>query len=610
MASGSYSGVYRGFTVVTNWSSTPNVSGNYSTITCNHYLVCNSYSSLYINARTNSCTVDGSAKSFGSSAISTGGGSTIHLGTTTHTVYHNSDGKKSVSASTVFNIQATINSTYVESITASGTMTLDNIPRQATLTSAPDFNDEQNPTIKYENKAGDSLEKLQACISLTGQTDDIKYRDIPKTGTSYTFELTEDERNVLRNATTSNSRKVRFYIRSVIGGVSYHSEAEKTLTIVNATPTTGTFTYKDNNETTTKITGNNQRIIRNNSDLLFTFGNATALKGATISSYEVSFAGVSQGITSAGSINFGKVNLSNNANATLKVTDSRGNTATKEITVIIDDWVLPTGLITLNRKNNFYSETYLKVDASYSSLNGKNDITIRCQYRIEYNTEYSELPELENNVQGTYDFDNNFKWYLKILITDKIGTTTYNIMLDRGMPIIFFDRLLSSVGINCFPSTKDNLYMNGLPVSNTTFAQMFTKGEKSIDNGVLTLVDSWKTDGNVMSGKFSCEPTNKRLVIPAGSAEYIEISGNIAGYGSVYGYLSLSDSSSAVDSIPFLVPTNNYFSIPIASRVIKIPDKTKDYYVKLEVQGYNGANFIVNNGFGDGATYISAKKIL
>ena len=378
----------------------------------------------------------------------------------------------------------------------------------------------------------------------------------------------------------------------------------------NETPTVGSISYKDSNPTTTAITEDNQRIIRNNSNLLFTIGDATPKNYASISKYEIEFSGINKSRTSVGDLDFGAVNVANNLKATLKVTDSRGLSATKEIEVIVDNWILPTAITTLQRKNNFYSETYIKVDGSYSYLNGKNEITIKCQYKKIGDSEYSSLVTLDDNVQKTFDLDNNYQWNIRVIVTDKLGSTTYNLVLERGMPLIYFDRFLSSVGINCFPSDKNKIYENGLPISGETFSQMFTKGEKSVASGSLVTVDNWKTENNIAYGKFYCDPTNKRMVIPAGSAEYIEVSGNIAGYGSVYGYLSISDGSTGVDSVPFLISNNNYFSIPIASRIIKIPDPKKDYYVKLELQGYNGATFIINNGFGDGATYISVKKIL
>ena len=118
------------------------------------------------------------------------------------TLAHNNTGDFTLTAS----VTAAIYS-FSNNVSGSGSWALDKIPRQATLSVAPNFNDEANPTITYINNAGNSVDGLQACISLTGATDDIAYRDISKTGTSYTFNLTDAERLLLRQATTTaNSR--------------------------------------------------------------------------------------------------------------------------------------------------------------------------------------------------------------------------------------------------------------------------------------------------------------------------------------------------------------------------------------------------------------------
>ena len=189
-------------------------------------------------------------------------------------------------------------------------------------------------------------------------------------------------------------------------------------------------------------------------------GTATALKGASISKYQVTFGGTTKEKTTAGDIDLGRVNLSSNSTATIKVIDSRGNSASKEIVVVIDDWTSPSGLIEVKRKNNFYSETYIKADGSISSLNGKNTMNITCQYKKVSDTTYTSIT-LRDNVQSTVELDNNYQWNIRITIADKIGSTTYNVMLDRGMPIIFFDRLLSSVGINCLPTKEKSIEVGG-----------------------------------------------------------------------------------------------------------------------------------------------------
>lgn len=40
----------------------------------------------------------------------------------------------------------------------------------------------------------------------------------------------------------------------------------------------------------------------------------------------------------------------------------------------------------------------------------------------------------------------------------------------------------------------------------------------------------------------------------------------------------------------------------------EITDTTKDYYVKLNIGGYNNKTFILNNGFGSLSSYILVEK--
>ena len=241
-------------------------------------------------------------------------------------VSHNSSGEKSVSCS----IATAIYYGAVE--TNSGTWELNDIPRAAELTSAPNFDDEDNPKITYSNPAGNAVESLRACISLDGSTDDIAYRNISKTSNSYTFALTTAERNVLRNATkTSNSRKVRFYVETVIGGVTYRSNLEKTLTIVNAAPTLSP-TLKDVGSVSTTLTGDSSKMIRYYNTIQVAVG-AVAKKGATITSQSVTCG--SKSIKTA----TGRLSNVDSNKFVFKATDSRGNTTTETITLPMVDYV-------------------------------------------------------------------------------------------------------------------------------------------------------------------------------------------------------------------------------------------------------------------------------
>jgi hypothetical protein len=331
--SGRISTTLRGREYRIDWSASQNIAGNYSTVTCKHYLINDATFSLYINGRSNTCTVGGVSDDFTSDAISTGGGSTIHLGTTTHKVNHNADGSKGVTIKGVFNIQATLSGTYYSSLTASGSVTLDKIPRAATITSAPNFTHEDNPTIKYSNAAGSVVDELMVGIGLDGaNNDDIEYRAISETGTSYTFELTDDERELIRE-TAKNDKSISaiFYLRTKIGNAYYYHSATKTLTIANAAPTLAP-TVKDSNATTKALTGDEAKFIKGHSSAAYTIG-ASAKKQATIKSQKVT-CGDKSATTASGTL--AKVE---GAEFTFSVTDSRGHTATKKLTKTLIDYV-------------------------------------------------------------------------------------------------------------------------------------------------------------------------------------------------------------------------------------------------------------------------------
>lgn len=455
--SGTISGAYRGYTLQTTWTATQNTAGNYSDITATHKLICDSTFALYIDGRTNSCTVDGTAKSFTSSAISTGGGSTITLGTTSHRVYHNADGTKSLTMTTVFNMQADIVGSWVSSITATGSITLNTIPRQATITGANNFNDEQNPSFTFSNAGGF---QLSAYLSFAGKTISRSGIGNAKSGT-YTFTLTDAERTTLRNATpNSNTMAVTYGLQTVISGTTYTATNAKTLTITNANPTNLSLNYIDTNATTVAITGSDNRIIRNKSSLRAIIGTATALKGATISSYSTTINGVT--IAGNGNIDFGAINVASNTNLVLTVTDSRGNKTQLSKTVIVDDWVSPTASVQLYRINNYETSSRLKIDSKYSSLNGKNTITCQYCYKKTTDSTYSSWTAIANNTLITLNLDNTADFNVKVRIQDKLSGWVEAIKdLPKGQPIVFIDTTKQSVGIGKFPIMNNSLEVVG-----------------------------------------------------------------------------------------------------------------------------------------------------
>ena len=143
-------------------------------------------------------------------------------------ISHNNDGSKTFTVS-AFSGWLYGNGDYNASAES---FALPAIPRAATITSAPNFTDVDNPAIAYANPAGSAVSALDVCISLTGSASDIAYRAVSTSGGSYTFQLTDAERAVLRNNTTL-TRKVVFLLRTKIGSTYYYDTVERTFSVTN-----------------------------------------------------------------------------------------------------------------------------------------------------------------------------------------------------------------------------------------------------------------------------------------------------------------------------------------------------------------------------------------
>ena len=325
-----------------DWESTYYESSNSSDIYVE--VLAEVESHLELSARSNNTlTIDGTEYTFESPAINTRSGGTFKLvSKTKYSISHNADNTKSVAISCRFRLNATLSGTEYGAQSWSGTAKLD-VPKPATITSAVDFTDEENPTITYNNPSGGAVGSLQACISLTGGNADIAYRNIDKVlgNGSYTFNLTEAERNVLRNATTSSkSRTVVFYVKTTIGSQTEYSKLNKTFTVVNAAPTiTPTITNKTTS--TVNLTGSTSKFIRYYSDAAVSVG-AAALKGASINNH-ITTCG-NQYFTSAS----GTFKEVENTEITFSATDSRGYTTVK--TVALD--IVPYVKLTCNLSDN------------------------------------------------------------------------------------------------------------------------------------------------------------------------------------------------------------------------------------------------------------------
>lgn len=237
--------------------------------------------------------IDGQAHS-SSGSIQIDYGSALVLASGTQTINHDESGAKTVSVSFSVNppdwaefIYDGASHTKVETMTGNGSAELPTITWAASILSAPNFTDEDSPTITYNNPLGSLVTSLQACISLTDSSSEIAFRDISKTGSSFTFNFTDADKawmwSNLDNKLTS--RTMYYRIKTVYNGQTFYSTPKvTTLSIINYAPVVEPLIW-DENITTATLTGsisdNSEKFIKGYSDAYFNL-RAVGQKGAGI----------------------------------------------------------------------------------------------------------------------------------------------------------------------------------------------------------------------------------------------------------------------------------------------------------------------------------------
>lgn len=220
--------------------------------------------------------------------------------------------------------------------------------------------------------------------------------------------------------------------------------------------------YEDPLDAVVAITGDNKLIVRNKSfcDISATL---TAQNGASIVSAAVQLSTLTRDMTiknGVATVRFTRVYDASDVDAIITAVDSRGLTSTQTLRIRVANWTLPSAIISAQRENNFYSNTEINVDASWSII-GTNAITITYEATKDGDSSPTYTGSAQDNVPFVLDLNNDYAWLVKIVLTDSFdGTTTYNLQVSRGMPIVFYDRLISSTGFNCFPRKDHSVFVN------------------------------------------------------------------------------------------------------------------------------------------------------
>lgn len=460
----------------------------------------------------------------------------------TYTLTHNANGSKNFTVS----VQAGIYKYYVN-CTGSYTFELPDITRVSTINSITGSKITDNFKVTYTEYSSTFTNNL--LISINGQKTTQTIADY-QSGSS--FNLSTTLKNEIYSATESANTVVLSFILETYSGstlIGTSKATTVTININNSNPVIGSVSYIDSNSATVAITGNNQYIIRNKSILSVDLTNLSAINGANLIKVEITIGSntttvILSGTTASTVVNIGAVNLSSNSILTVKLTDSRGNTATSNVTVLIYDWVAPTAVIECARLNNYYTDTNLLVNSNYSSLGGHNSITIKAYTKLSSASSYGSAINITDGTATTLSLANTDAWNVKVVVSDKLDSTTYILYVDKGLPLVFFDRLKSSMGVNCFPKNVESLEVNGIDILKSIY--YFTG-------------DQYKVNGRIVNGYITANCTaisftltmtkNMKNVTPTITELKVNVRNVVGGYVFPYnssGYNVLSDNSLSV----------------------------------------------------------------
>lgn len=422
-------------------------------------------------------------------------------------IAHNANGKFTISFSWIVYSGNEIGQMATYNLMSGGTMVLDNINRGAYITSAPNFTDADNPTIKYVNPNGAT--SVKACISLTGARDDISYRSISSSG-AYTFTLTPTELSTLINAVSSgNSRYVYFYIQSVVDGVTFRSNVRRKFTITDYLPSLAPVAV-DMNDTTTALTGDINTLIKGYSTAACQV-NALPKANATITAYKIT-----NGSQVAEKATAALYNVES-ATFTFEATDSRGNKATKELVTPFIEYFAPTCNQEVEIELSGETDAKVKLSISgkwFNSTFGKVNNTLKLYVRHTQNDgTMGAWTELTNGLAPTYignDYSltvtiSGFKYQnaytFQCKAADKLGTKETGEYTVKLTPV--FDWSETDFNFNVPVAINGDLHINGnLTIGDENAEQavdyIIEQGTEAMGTNGTWYWSKWK------SGKAEC----------------------------------------------------------------------------------------------------------
>lgn len=434
-----------------------------------------------------------------------------------------SDGKtgsyniSNLSSGTSYNVKTRVRRKDSQLTTDSSTLTIKTFD-WPNANSMPNFTIGNSVTIGITNPLGRSctVEMLAADGAVVGSAT--------TSGTSVAGWKSASHVSALY-ASIPNAKSANYRVRvTYFGHVSTKTGGSYQVNEQVCAPVIGATQYQDQNATTVGVTEDASLCVQRLSQLRVAATRLEAKNGATLASCTFTVLGTTYAMAFSSDYAYKTgitIDSGQNVTGIITLTDSRGVKTTAEVEIAILELQMPSAVISASRQSGYYSETVIKCDGQVSPVNGGNTMAIS----YSASSPGSGLPSVSGIVQNgepkTVILDNNYAWTITITITDVFGqSTTYNAFVSRGLPLIYFDRLKNSVGINCIPNLDNELEIDNIPISRnscTIFMNQTLSGLQAATSTVLSLVEGVKV-GNKLS------VSNGGILIGAG-VSVVKVSG-------------------------------------------------------------------------------------
>ena len=414
--------------------------------------------------------------------------------------------------------------------------------RAITPITADNFTDEGNPTFSYEARTGksapkgstlereDTITSLEAGLSFDGVTIVVPYRAIPISSStvSYTFDLTEEEREALRIGAQGSSTVPIYYMTRIVRALGSETatligSTERNFTIIGAYPTLDP-TVKDIKEETIALTGDENTFIRYESMAEFAI-NAQASKHAEIISQSVQC-----GSKIVNDLSVGIIEDVESGTFSFNIADSRNMGASSSLFRNLVEYVKPTCYQKISIELSGETEASVKVVVNGNYFNGSfgvADNTFKLEMR--YTDDEGNMGEWQTinstpvfngttyEVETTFTgFDYGKSYIFQSRVTDKLNVVESSQYTVRLLPA--FDWSETDFNFNVPVNINGSLSMDN---------EQIIRHNKAANNTVLSA-----TGGKVYVRPNGTEDTFGELVINSdGSVNMsgdLNVEGNIA----------------------------------------------------------------------------------